>query len=337
VTRSRPRATPVFAAEQVDGYQAPVSDAAPATIITPIEQAEAFVAATGASIHHGGTRAFYRPSRDSIHVPLGEAFIGTKTSTPAESYYSTLCHELCHNAEPSVMPRRSGFARKNASKPALPFGIIRAIQEREESIVGPIPSRPRVGRGHACQGLLFKTHVGMHVDLRCLDGLMSEPQGNDGSVHAVLKEVHRGTVAQDVWAYAFSDERGARLGCRQSVFSDDVFHGVATELGASDCWEDGIVIRTGALLKPCFDCFDRVAAKRSTAPLAPLAFATDMRARSEYHVAAIEIVQLRDAQARLRASSKIARSRRPTHVDRSGAANNASISVRSMKSPVRRT
>jgi antirestriction protein ArdC len=96
VTRSRPRATPVFAAEQVDGYQAPVSDAAPATIITPIEQAEAFVAATGASIHHGGARAFYRPSRDSIHLPSREAFIGTKTSTPAESYYSTLCHELCH-------------------------------------------------------------------------------------------------------------------------------------------------------------------------------------------------------------------------------------------------
>ena len=37
------RATPVFAAEQVDGYASPAPDT-PATSITPIEQAEAFVA-----------------------------------------------------------------------------------------------------------------------------------------------------------------------------------------------------------------------------------------------------------------------------------------------------
>jgi hypothetical protein len=36
------------------------------TIITPIEQAEAFVARTGAIIHHGGSRAFY-----DRHHPYG--------------------------------------------------------------------------------------------------------------------------------------------------------------------------------------------------------------------------------------------------------------------------
>ena len=69
---------------------------APVVAMTPIEQAEAFVAATGARIDHGGTRAFYRPSTDSIQLPPREAFIGSPTSSPAESYYSTLCHELCH-------------------------------------------------------------------------------------------------------------------------------------------------------------------------------------------------------------------------------------------------
>ena len=95
-TRLFARATPVFAAEQVDGYQAPVIDAPPATIITPIEQAEAFVAATGAAIEHGGSRAFYRPSTDSIQLPPREAFTGTATSSPAEAYYSTKLHELTH-------------------------------------------------------------------------------------------------------------------------------------------------------------------------------------------------------------------------------------------------
>ena len=101
-TRLLARATPVFAAEQVNGYQAPVSDAPPITAVTRLEQAEAFVAATGAAIHHGGDRAYYRPSTDSIHLPPRDAFIDTPTSTPAESYYSTLCHELTHwtSAEP---------------------------------------------------------------------------------------------------------------------------------------------------------------------------------------------------------------------------------------------
>ena len=71
------RATPVFAAEQVDGYQAPVIDPLPATVISPIEHAEAFVAATGAIIEHGCSRAFYRPSADAIHMPPRQAFTGS--------------------------------------------------------------------------------------------------------------------------------------------------------------------------------------------------------------------------------------------------------------------
>ena len=94
-TRLFARATPVFAAEQVDGFTAPVIET-PATVIPPIERAEAFVAATGASITHGGNRAFYRPSTDSIQLPPREAFIGSPTSTAAEAYYSTLFHELVH-------------------------------------------------------------------------------------------------------------------------------------------------------------------------------------------------------------------------------------------------
>jgi hypothetical protein len=101
-TRLFARATPVFAAEQVDGYQAPVSDAPAVMVSTPIEQAEAFVAATGAAINHGGGRAFYRPATDSIQLPPREVFIGSPISSPAESYYSTICHELTHwtSAEP---------------------------------------------------------------------------------------------------------------------------------------------------------------------------------------------------------------------------------------------
>jgi antirestriction protein ArdC len=89
------RATPVFAAEQVDGYTLPGVDI-PKSVVELISQAEAFITATGAQTEHGGTRAFYRPSTDSIHLPPRESFLGTATSTPKESYYSTLLHELTH-------------------------------------------------------------------------------------------------------------------------------------------------------------------------------------------------------------------------------------------------
>lgn len=94
-TRLFARATPVFASEQVDGYDSPAPDA-PAPVIESIQQAEAFVARTGTIVEHGGSRAFYRPSTDSIQLPPREAFIGSPTSSPVESYYATLLHELTH-------------------------------------------------------------------------------------------------------------------------------------------------------------------------------------------------------------------------------------------------
>jgi antirestriction protein ArdC len=61
-----------------------------------IEAAEAFVAATGANIVHGGSRACYVPRTENIHMPPRDVFIGTATSTAAEAYYSTELHELTH-------------------------------------------------------------------------------------------------------------------------------------------------------------------------------------------------------------------------------------------------
>ena len=40
----------------------------------------------GAPIQHGGNRAFYRPSTDSIRLPPREAFIGAAAGTAAEAY-----------------------------------------------------------------------------------------------------------------------------------------------------------------------------------------------------------------------------------------------------------
>ena len=52
----------------------------------PIAHAEAFFAATGADIRHGGAQAFYTVTADHIGMPPLAAF------RDAESYYATLGH-----------------------------------------------------------------------------------------------------------------------------------------------------------------------------------------------------------------------------------------------------
>jgi len=90
------RATPVFNADQVDGFGEPRPAA-----VEEIDTAEALVSRTGASIVHGGGRACYVPSLDEIRMPERGSFIGSATSTATEAYYSTLLHELTHWTGPS--------------------------------------------------------------------------------------------------------------------------------------------------------------------------------------------------------------------------------------------
>lgn len=84
----------LFNAAQVDNY---AQESAPQVDLTKrIAFADSTILATGASIVHQGNRAFYQPSTDSIQLPERDQFTGTATSTPTESYYSTLLHELTH-------------------------------------------------------------------------------------------------------------------------------------------------------------------------------------------------------------------------------------------------
>jgi len=89
------RASTVFNAQQVDGYE-PEPLPEPENPVSPIQQAEAFVAATEAEIRHGGNRAYYSRGTDHIQMPERERFLGTETSSPTEAYYGTLLHELTH-------------------------------------------------------------------------------------------------------------------------------------------------------------------------------------------------------------------------------------------------
>lgn len=82
----------VFNVEQIEGLPEhfytkpePVIDS-----VRRIDHAEAFFAATGADIRHGGNRAFYSGGNDHVQMPVFESF------RSRESYYATLAHELTH-------------------------------------------------------------------------------------------------------------------------------------------------------------------------------------------------------------------------------------------------
>lgn len=90
------RSSRVFNADQVEGFEAEDTTPVVPDQTERLDQAEAFVAASGADIRHGGDRACYSPSGDYIQMPPRERFTGSETSTATESYYATLLHELTH-------------------------------------------------------------------------------------------------------------------------------------------------------------------------------------------------------------------------------------------------
>ena len=92
----------VFNAEQVSG-DVLKPEASPPPFEARLEYAEAFIAAQGVPITHGGDRAFYSPSKDAINLPFPGAF------NPPESYYAVALHELAHaSGHPQRLNRPKG-------------------------------------------------------------------------------------------------------------------------------------------------------------------------------------------------------------------------------------
>jgi antirestriction protein ArdC len=97
----------VFNVEQIEGLPPHFyATAAPQTDpVARIEAADRFFANTGADIRHGGNQAYYAPERDYVQMP---PFVSFKD---AESYSSTLAHEMTHWSKHPTRLNRD-FGRK---------------------------------------------------------------------------------------------------------------------------------------------------------------------------------------------------------------------------------
>ena len=91
----------VFNVGQVDGYTGISQPAIP--ILDHIAAADEFFQRIGATVHHGGNRAYYSPGGDYIQMPPFQAFDDNT------AYYSTLAHEHTHwTALPGRCDRQLG-------------------------------------------------------------------------------------------------------------------------------------------------------------------------------------------------------------------------------------
>lgn len=98
----------VFNVEQVEGLPPHFYATATPRLdpVQRIDRAEAYFAATGAAIRHGGNMAYYSATADHVQMPLFESF------RDAESYYATLAHEMTHwTRHPSRLDRDFGRKR----------------------------------------------------------------------------------------------------------------------------------------------------------------------------------------------------------------------------------
>ena len=89
------RASWVFNVAQVDGY-AVTPELEPLPPIARDANAEAFIAATGATIRSGGDRAYYSRSSDHIQMPDEQLFRAADTTTRSQDWYAVVTHELAH-------------------------------------------------------------------------------------------------------------------------------------------------------------------------------------------------------------------------------------------------
>jgi len=127
----------LFNADQVEGVEFPKSDEP----IAPADRSRAvddLINGTGAIIHETGSRAFYSPSKDHIHIPPLSAF------TNPELFYSTLLHELSHwSGHPTRLDRKEGMKGRFGSSAYAMEELVAELASAFLSIQLKVSHEPR--------------------------------------------------------------------------------------------------------------------------------------------------------------------------------------------------
>jgi hypothetical protein len=118
---------------------------------------------------------------------------------------------------------------------------------------------------------------------------MTEPERNDGPIHAVREQLHRRRVSQDMRADALAGQGGAPHLCGLDVSRDEPFDRIAAERGPADGRKQRVRWLRGAFAQPRRQHADHPSLQRRTPLLAAFAFAAQVGPRSQHDVATAQM------------------------------------------------
>lgn len=111
------RASAVFNVAEVDGYELPSLPERP--LIEKLAHAEAFFDHLGIPLIIAGDQAFYRPSTDTITMPMECLFDAGSESERTNAWYAVRAHETTHAPGASIVSTAtSASASLRASMPS---------------------------------------------------------------------------------------------------------------------------------------------------------------------------------------------------------------------------
>lgn len=128
---------------------------------------------------------------------------------------------------------------------------------------------------------------------------MTEPERNDGAIHAVAEELHRGRVSQHVRADPFPFQGGAPPLRDVYVSSHEPFDRIAAQCAAARRRKERVTWLPVALAEPGGEHADHIPLQRRAALLPALALAPEMGAGPQHDVSAAQVNDLGHAQAGL--------------------------------------
>jgi len=113
----------VFSIDQTEGVVVDIPQDRLNDNITAIDSCEALIEHYSVTVRHQGDQAFYLPRTDTVTMPPIERF------DTAESYYSTLFHELIHSTGASTRLSRSGITDEKVKKNSPEYAFEELVAE----------------------------------------------------------------------------------------------------------------------------------------------------------------------------------------------------------------
>ena len=185
-----------------------------------------------------------------------------------------------------------------------------------------------IRRGGSGKGAFLEAKVGVEVNVGCPGLLVAEPEGDDRLVDPGAQKFHGAAVPQGVRRHVLRAERRTLLHGSGDVALDETSDGVACQGCSSGPGKERVGRFTWVLPEPCCDDGRCLTSERGRAFLAAFASAAKVGSVPRVMSWRRSAVSSETRRPVWRATTRRVWSRRPTQLERSGAASSASVSAR---------